>query len=139
MRNKIFWSDETKIELFGLNAKCHVWRKPGTIPTVKHGGGSIMLWGCFSAAGTGRLVRIEGKMNGAEILVEVLSTLGQVLRLGRRFTFQQDNDPEHTAKTMHEWLQDKPLNVLQWPTQSPDISGDLKIAVQRCSISNRRA
>jgi hypothetical protein len=23
MRNKIIWFDETKIELFGLNAKCH--------------------------------------------------------------------------------------------------------------------
>ena len=41
MRNKIVWSDETKIELFGLNAKRH--RKPVTIPTVKHGGGGIML------------------------------------------------------------------------------------------------
>ena len=47
MRNKILWSNETKIELFGLNVKCHVWRKPGTIPMVKHGGGSIMLWGRF--------------------------------------------------------------------------------------------
>jgi hypothetical protein len=40
--------------------------KPGTIPTVKHSGGSIMLKGCFSAAGTGRLVRIKGKMNRAK-------------------------------------------------------------------------
>ena len=66
MRNKILWSDETKIEFFGLNATRHVWSKPGTIPTVKHGGGSIMLLGCFSAAGTGRLVRIERKINGAK-------------------------------------------------------------------------
>ena len=84
MRNKILWSDETKIELFGLNAKSHIWRKPGTIPTVKHGGGSIMLWGCFSVAGNGTLVRIEGKMNGAkfrEILHENLLQSAQDLRL----------------------------------------------------------
>ena len=61
----MLWSDETKSELFGLNAKRYVWRKPATIPTVKHGGGSTMLWGYFSAAGTGRLIRIEAKMNGA--------------------------------------------------------------------------
>jgi hypothetical protein len=49
-QDKMLWSDETKIELFGLNAKCHAWKIPGTIPTVRHGGGSIMLWGCFSMA-----------------------------------------------------------------------------------------
>ena len=83
MRNKIFWSDETKIELFGLNAKCHVWRKSGTIPTAKLGGSSIMQWGWFSAAGTERL-RFEGKMNGEkyrEILEENLLQSAQDLRL----------------------------------------------------------
>ena len=72
---------------------------------VKHDGGSIMLWGCFLAAGTGRPVRIEGKLYEAkyrEILDENLLQSAQDLRLGRRFTFQQDNDPKHTAKTMQE-------------------------------------
>src|SRR4029434_3853105 len=45
------WSDETKIKLFGINLTCHVWRGKNaeydTIPTFKHGGGNIMLWGCF--------------------------------------------------------------------------------------------
>ena len=90
------------MKLFGLNAKSHVWRKPGTIHTVKHGDRSIMLWGCFSVVGTGRLVRIEGKMNRAkyrEILDENLLQSAQDLRLGQRFTFQQDKNPKHTAKT----------------------------------------
>jgi hypothetical protein len=39
MKTKILWSDETKIELFDLIIKRHVWSKPGTIPTVEHDGG----------------------------------------------------------------------------------------------------
>ncbi|XP_061634501.1 GDP-L-fucose synthase-like isoform X2 [Phyllopteryx taeniolatus] len=35
-----------------------------TIPTVKFGGGNMMVWGCFSANGTGKLHIIEGRMNG---------------------------------------------------------------------------
>ncbi len=69
---KVLWSDETKIQLLGINWTRHVWRRKNaaydpknTIPTVKHGGGNIMLWGCFSAKGTGQLHRIKGMMDGA--------------------------------------------------------------------------
>jgi len=44
------------------NAELHL---KNTIPTVKHGGGNIMLWGCFSAKGTGKLNCVEGRMNRA--------------------------------------------------------------------------
>ena len=130
---KVLWLDETKIELFGHQGKCYVWRKPNTchhpeniIPTVKHGGGgSIMLWVCFSLAGTGKLVRIEGMMNGAkyrEILEGNLFQSSRDLRLGWSFTFQQDNDPEHTSKETLEWIKRKHLNVLEWSSQSPDLN-----------------
>ena len=97
MRNKILWDDETNIELFGLNAKLHVCRKPGTIPTVKHGGGSIMLWGCFSAARTGRLVRIEGKMNGAKY--------GEIL-------------DENLLQSAQDWNEGSPSNTTTLSTQT---------------------
>ncbi len=66
--NHVLWSDETKINLFGSDSVKRVWRQPGekykcVLPTVKHGGGSVMVWGCMSATGTGELQFIEGTMN----------------------------------------------------------------------------
>ncbi len=122
------WSDETKIELFGINSTRHVWRKgnadhlpKNTIPTVKHGGGNIVLWGCFSAKGTGRLHRIEGPMC-CKILDENFHPSARTLKMGRGWIFQHANDPKHTAKATTEWFKKKHIKVLEWPIQSPDLN-----------------
>ena len=136
---KVMWpkmkkEDETKIELFGINSTRHVWRKrnaeynpKNTIPTVKHGGGHIMLWGCFSAKGTGWLHRIEGRMNGAmyfgrEILGDNLLPSVRALKMGRGWVFQHDNDSKYMAMATKEWLKKKHIKVLEWPSQSPDLN-----------------
>ncbi len=66
-----------------------------------------MLWSCFSAAGTEGLVKVEEKLNAPKYwdsLNENLFQRIQNLRLGRRFTFQQDNDPQHTARVAYRQL-----------------------------------
>uniref|UniRef100_A0A673XEB3 Tc1-like transposase DDE domain-containing protein n=1 Tax=Salmo trutta TaxID=8032 RepID=A0A673XEB3_SALTR len=127
---KVLWSDETKMELFGINSTRRIWRRrnaaydpKNTIPTVKHGGGNIMHWGCFSAKGTGQLHCIKGTMDGAmyhQILGENLLPSARALKMGREWVFQHANDPKHTAKATKEWLKKKHIKVLEWPSQSPD-------------------
>ena len=129
---KVLWTDETKIELFGHNSRNHVWRKDGevyspknTIPTVKFGGGSIMIWGCFSAQGVGNMSVIDGTMNAEsykKILQENLLPLVEKLRLPHDWIFQQDNDPKHTARTTKKWFAENNVHVMQWPSQSPDLN-----------------
>ena len=62
-------------------------------------------------------------INTGKFLRENLFQSSIDLRQRRRFTFQQDNDPKHTAKTTLEWFKGKHLNVEEWA----------KIPVTRCA------
>ena len=128
----ILWSDETKLELFGHMDAEYVWRKKGeaykpknTVPTVKHGGGNIMLWGCFSSSGTGNLVKVQGIMKKEDyirILEKNVKESAERLQLINDWKFQQDNDPKHTAKIVKKWFRENNVDVLEWPSQSPDLN-----------------
>jgi len=62
----VLFSDESKFNIFGSDGRVMVWRKPNKqmdcknlCPTVKHGGGNELVWGCMSATGVGNLVFID--------------------------------------------------------------------------------
>ncbi len=60
--------NETKIERIGLNYKLlcletRTFQLKNLIPSLKHGGGSIMAWACFAASWPGQPAIIDGTMN----------------------------------------------------------------------------
>jgi hypothetical protein len=63
------------------------------VPTVKHGGGNVMLWGCFSHHGVGPSQFIDGNM---DILNRVMLPYAE-WNMPLRFVFQHDNDPKHAS------------------------------------------
>jgi hypothetical protein len=81
-----------------------VWEKKpkhkhqNLIPTVKYGGGSIMVWGCFAASGPGQLAIIDGKMISQvfqDILQRNVRLSVRQLKLNRSWVMQQNNDPKN--------------------------------------------
>lgn len=131
--NRVIWSDETKVNRFGSDGRLWCWKSKGeklsdrTIqPTIKHGGGSIMVWGCMTAHGAGYLSKIEGGLDAdlyCKILEEeLIQTIDYYGMQKKEVIFQQDNDPKHTSKKAKKCLQDLDMHVLEWPPQSPDLN-----------------
>ena len=145
----ILWSDESKVNLFGSDAPLPVRRLPNTeldsrhtVKTVKHDGGSIKIWGCFSHNGVGPLFWMKRNMTN-EIYRDILNNVMLPYahqNMAEKWIFQQYNDPKHTAKTVRKenWV-----TVLEWPAQSLDLNliehlwNDLKKMLPKGKTSNQ--
>lgn len=130
---RVVWSDETKIDRFGSDGKMYAWKRDSeplltrhVQQTVKHGGGNIKLWSCISWSGVGYIVKIDGNMTKElykSILEEDLLESIKFFEMDLRKTvFQHDNDPKHTADFVTKWLQKQKFEVMDWPSQSPDLN-----------------
>jgi len=131
----VMWTDESKFDIFGSKRKTYVRRKPGErlreeciVPTIKHGGGSVMVWGCFAGAKVGDLKKIEGILR-KEGYLDILqnNAIPSAHRICQgKFVFQQDNDPKHSSKLCRAYLEslenEKVCKTMLWPPQSPDLS-----------------
>lgn len=129
--SKVIFTDESKFNRFGSDGKTYVRRRIGeefnekcVKPTVKGKGGSVMVWAGMSSNGTGPICRVNGIMDQfvyVNILKKHLLPFANE-NLAQDWIFQADNDPKHTSKRAKNFLESKQINVMTWPSQSPDLN-----------------
>lgn len=135
---RVIWSDEKKFNRLCSDGILYYWSidknamaDAGIEQTLKFGGGSVMVWGCFTWLGVGGIEQVEGRMDSTQFLAiltrKLLPTLDASSLLPdfparNDLIFQQDNDPKHTSRVSKKWFSDNSISLLDWPAQSPDLN-----------------
>lgn len=130
---RVHFSDECRFNLYNNDGRIRVWRTRGErrLPACvrrqhRFGGPSVMVWGCISLECKMPLVEIEGNLNGRRYCDEVLDA--HVVPhmdnhpLRDRPIFMHDGAPPHTAHVSRDLLQREVVDVLDWPSRSPDLN-----------------
>lgn len=130
--NNILISDECRFLIQKIDGRERVWRRRGerysdacTAEADRFGGGaSVMVWAGITGSHRTALVVVEGNLTAARYQEEILQQ--HVLPFMRQHpavtNFQQDNARPHTARICAAFLQQNGIQVLPWPSKSPDLS-----------------
>ena len=126
------FSDESTLRVLDDRTQ-FVRRRPGeeyhrdcVVSTVKHPL-SVMVWGAISVHGVSRL-HIVQRMMRQDQYIEVLDRklIPQLNEWAggsmENLIFQQDNAPCHTSKRVKRFMQEKNIQLLDWPGNSADMN-----------------
>lgn len=92
----------------------------------KFGGGNIMVWGCITYEGVGKIIKVSNKINSQEycetLYHGLIGTYSSKNMKPSEYTFQQDNASCHSSVETKNWLRTQNINFMVWPANSPDIN-----------------
>ena len=109
--------------------RVHVYRRNGEryadnciVERDMFGGGGVMVWGAINYNFRSRLSVIHGNLTARRYVDEILRP--ELVPLVRRqhipMLFQQDNARPHTERLTQDFLLQEGINILSWPSRSPD-------------------
>ena len=126
--SNVIWSDEKKFNLDGpdgLSSYWHDLRNDVRIFSKRHsGGGSVMIWACFSSEVISPVVFIEGRQNSDKYITTLQNNLLPFIAQHHPHSsiFMQDGASIHRSVKTMEWLKNSSIEVLDWPAKSPDMN-----------------
>lgn len=131
--NKLIFSDESKFNVHGSDGGKRVWCFKNSLlhesniqSTKKFGGGNVMVWGCITSKGVGKIIRVSNKMASAEYCTTLTNGLIDTYITKNmkpsEYVFQQDNAPCHNSKESLNWLETNNIPYIKWPANSPDLN-----------------
>jgi hypothetical protein len=120
--NKTLFSDETAFQLF-RNTVEHWYKDERPVRPIPKDRRKIFAWGGFSAKGKTSLFCFQRIMDG-QYYVEILENHIEEINgmLGKKWRFQQDNDPKHTSRVAKAFLAENVPELIDWPSCSPDLN-----------------
>ena len=82
-----------------------------------------MVWGGVSQHHRTELVVIAGNLSTVRYRDDILLPhVVPFLQTHPDMTLQHDNATSHTSRSVRDFLQDRTVSVLPWPTKSPDLN-----------------
>jgi transposase len=132
--SRVIWTDESSFEIGKNSRQVRVWRRVHEkhdqdclAPTFKSGRTSVMVWGAFTATSKSNLILMPvGKRTAADFVDLVYDKELETYYFSHRDQaapiLMEDGAPIHRAATSRLWREQRGMEKLQWPAQSPDLN-----------------
>ena len=119
----VVFSDESTFQLTRNTIKAWCKNKRIIKPIAKHCV-RLHVWGEFWSGGKLPIFIFKENMD-SKCFQNILATnylpfISQHPK--QKFILQMDNDPKHKSKSTQKFMQDNKINLIDWPSNSPDLN-----------------